>query len=327
MIGILSEETRHRWLRTLRCPFVNVSSVGDRLPPSSVVTDNAAIGRMAAEFLLRRGFQNFGFCGLPYHRASVERQRGFATCVAEAGFRTEFVEAVSVAESAPDWSSYIGRLSAWLLGLPKPTGILAFNDLRGRDLLDACQTAGLRVPDDIAVVGVDNDVFLCETAVPMLASVDANLRRLGQSAAELLESLIGGGRAPAAPIEIPPTGVVARLSADIHAVADPRVADAIRFIREHADRPIRSGDVVRGVPVARRSLERRFRKALGRSLEEEIRSAHIERARRLLSDTTLSVEEVGERSGFLYTAHFSAAFKRATGLPPAAWRRAHARGG
>jgi LacI family transcriptional regulator len=323
VIGILVDRVKLAHLDKLRCPIVNVSSMGPIIPPTSVVTDNDAIGSMAAEFFLLRGFRHFAFCGMPFHGASTAREASFRARLAKDAFETFTTSAVPVSENRVEWGTYLRRLGAWLADLPKPIGVLAVNDLRGRDLVDACHQLGLRVPDEVAILGVDNDIFLCETSFPMLASVDANLRRIGQAAGELLSSLMRGGKPPKAPLRIPPTGVIARLSADIHAVPDARVADAVRYIREHAGEPLRAADVARHVPVARRSLERRFRQALGRSLEDEIRMARIERAKQLLRQTTLSVEEVAERSGFHYQAHLSTAFKKATGLPPAAWRREH----
>jgi LacI family transcriptional regulator len=191
----------------------------------------------------------------------------------------------------------------------------------GLQVVEACRLAGLRVPDEVAVVGVDNDDLFCGLARPSLSSIIVPAERIGFEAAAVLERLLAGAKAPRNPRLIPPAGVVTRQSSDVLAGGDPDVTAAVRFIRDHGHRPISVEDVLRAVPVSRRSLERRFRALLGRGLGEEIRRAHLQRAKDLLAATALSVTEVAGQAGFAGVHYLSRVFRQETGLTPTAYRR------
>jgi LacI family transcriptional regulator len=213
----------------------------------------------------------------------------------------------------------IGR---WLLSLPRPVGVMACYDIRARHVLDACRRVGLAVPDQVAVIGVDNDEFLCNLAEPPLSSVAPDTRRTGYEAAALLDRLMSGRERPRGQaIFVEPLGVVARRSTDVLAVGDPDVSAAVRFIREHACQGIAVKDLLARVPLSRRVLEGRFRKLLGRTPHEEIARIRFERVRQLLRETRLPLEEVARRSGFRNAEYLSTAYRREFGTAPSVYRK------
>lgn len=298
-------------------PVVDVSSA--RLLPSVpwVETDDAAIAAAAFEHLRGQGLGSFGYAGDGRFNWSRWRQEHFVRAATAAGFGCSVCPAVN----RERWGRQRAATARWLAQLPKPVGILACYDLRAREVLDACQAAGLPVPDEVAVLGVDNDELLCDLADPPLSSVAPNVARTGERAAALLDSLMAGDTVPPAAHLIPPLGVTARQSTDILAVDDPDVAAAVRFIRANACRGIGVDAVLRHVPVSRRVLEARFTKILGHTPHEEIARVRIGRAKELLIRTDLSLEAVAHRVGFAHPEYLSVAFKKSAGMTPGAYRR------
>jgi LacI family transcriptional regulator len=201
---------------------------------------------------------------------------------------------------------------------------MACNDFRGIQALDACRRAGIAVPEEVAVIGVDNEELVCKLAYPPLCSVDPGARSIGYEAAALLDRLMRGEPRPAAPLLIPPVGVIARLSTDVNAIADPDVATAMRFIREHACEGIGVDDVLSHVAVSRSVLQRRFRNLLGRSIHAMIASVRLERAKQLLLETDLPLAVIAKRAGYTHGEYLCSAFRQATGFPPGTYRREHA---
>ena len=198
---------------------------------------------------------------------------------------------------------------------------MAAYDIGGRQVLDACRRAGVAVPDEVAVVGVDNDGLLCELSDPPLTSVEPDARRTGYTAAEILDRLMNFRRVPVLSHRIPPVGVVTRQSSDTMAVGDADVAEAVRFIRENACSGISVKDVLQRVPLSRRALETRFVKAVGRTPHAEVERVRLERAKHLLRATDLPVFEVAQRTGFRYQEYLSVAFRRYTGVSPTQYRK------
>jgi LacI family transcriptional regulator len=211
----------------------------------------------------------------------------------------------------------------WVAQLPKGTAVLAANDRYAWHAVDACRVAGLRVPDDVAVLGVDNDQLIVNLVRPALSSMELPGFRIGIEAARLLAELMDGAKQPAKPRLFAPTGIVSRASTDILAIEDASVVEAVRFIRHNASRPISVDDVVEAVALSRRNLERRFRSMRGRSILEEIRQAHLERAKQLLRETTLEMPAVARECGMSSAVRFSTMFHAAEGMPPTAFRRLH----
>ncbi len=300
-----------------KVPCVDLSA--GRLLPSLpwVETDDAAIAAMAAGHLLERGFKHFAFCGDSRFNWSLWREHHFAQRVRDAGHDCRIY---SLKGRTGDLASERRKLVTWLRALPKPVGILACYDLRGREVLEACRQTGLAVPDEVAVLGVDNDELLCELATPPLSSVIPNTRRAGYEAAALLDRLMTGGKVLPEPHLIPPLGVAARQSTDVLALDDREVVRAVQFIRSHACEGINVADVLNAVKISRRVLEQRFRKLLGRSPHEEILHLRLSRVQQLLADTDLPLYTIAERTGFEHVEYLSVAFKRETGLTPRAFR-------
>jgi LacI family transcriptional regulator len=306
----------------IRCgrPAVDVSAA--RLLPDLpwVETDDEAIARAAAEHLMERGLRHFAYFGDDRFNWSKWRQDHFVRIARERGGECCAVY-TATRSSGRDWEREENELAGWIQGLPKPVGVMACYDIGGRQVLDACRRAGVAVPDEVAVVGVDNDGLLCELSDPPLSSVEPDARRTGYTAAEILDRLMRGRRVPVLSHRIPPIGVVTRQSSDTMAVADGDVAEAVRFIRENACSGISVKDVLQRVPLSRRALETRFVKAVGRTPHAEVERVRLERAKHLLAATELPVYEVARRTGFRYQEYLSVAFRRYTGVSPTQFRK------
>ncbi len=300
-------------------PAVDVSAA--RLVPELpwVETDDAQISRLAAEHLLERGFKNFAYCGDARFNWSVWRESHFRAQIEAAHHR---VHLFRPKVASANLGAQVGELRRWLQALPKPIGIMACYDIRGQQVLDACRSAQLAVPGEVAVIGVDNDALLCELASPPLSSVIPNTHRTGYEAAALLDRLMTGKRVPAAPHLIVPLGVAARQSTDVLAVDDRDIARAVQFIREHACAGINVGDVLRAVPLSRRVLEQRFQRLLGRTPREEILHVRLNRVQQLLAETDLPLYLIAERTGFDHVEYLSVVFKRETGHTTSDFRAA-----
>jgi LacI family transcriptional regulator len=299
-----------------RIPVVNIARTLDlarvaalRVP--SVVPDDAAIGALAYEYLRERGFRSFGFCGHPKAAWSRTREQVFLGRARADGFAASSVD---VADQVPH---------EWIASLPKPVGLLAANDRYAWHAVDVCREMGIRVPEDVAVLGVDNDLLLAELVRPALSSVQSNGFLVGIEAGRLLAALLAGGKPPAAPVLVAPEGIVTRHSTEVLKISDEAVVSAVRFIRLHAANPISVADVLEEVMVSRRNLERRFRMALGRSLLDEIRRVRIDRARELLRDTDFDMPVIAGKCGFMSHVRFSTVFRQITGKTPTDFRRTH----
>jgi LacI family transcriptional regulator len=305
-----------RALRRVRLPMVDVSAA--RLVPALpwFETDDAAVAQTAFEHLRERGFRNFAFCGDPRFNWSNWRQEHFQRAVQAEGGACFTYEPANVATDRDATDD----LARWLRKLPKPVGVMACYDLRGVQVLDACRRLDVPVPDEVAVVAVDNDELLCELAHPPLSSVIPNTRRTGYEAAALLDRLMNGGKARGETHLIPPLGVATRQSTDVLAIEDPHVSRAVRYIREHACDGINVRDVLRAVPQSRRLLEARFKKLLGRTPHEEILRVQLRRVKQLLTETDLPLETIAERTGFAHPEYLSVVFRREVGLPPSRYR-------
>ncbi|ADG68623.1 helix-turn-helix- domain containing protein AraC type [Planctopirus limnophila DSM 3776] len=303
-------------LQALKIPVVDVSAA--RLWPQIpwVETDDVAIAEMAVAHLLERGFQNFAYCGDSSFNWSNWRKQAFLDAVLAAGGRCEMFDHQGLDPEVAEKS-----LIEWLRLLPKPVGVMGCYDSTARQVLDACRDLGLSVPDDVAVIGVDNDELLCELADPPLTSIAPNAVRAGAVAAQFLDEQMQGVNLKEDCLRVPPLGVITRQSTDVLALDDRDVALALRFIREHAFEGIHVNDVLKIVPLSRRVLEQRFERRLGRTPHAEILRLKLERARQLMVETDLSLSTIAHRSGFAHDEYFSVAFKRAMGVAPSVWRR------
>jgi LacI family transcriptional regulator len=308
-----------------RLPAVDLSAAGLLPGAPWVHSDVRAEAQAGFAHLWDRGYRRLGFCGVTeYQWAEWQRDR-FVGLAREVGCEcSDFVRPLRSANAA-GWTAGQRALAHWLRRLRKPVGIFACFDVLGQQVLDACRTAGIRVPDDVAVVGVDNDPLRCGLSDPPLSSVVPDTRRVGYVAARILRQMMSGARVPPEPHLVAPLGVVARRSSDALAIEDPDVSAAVRYIREHACEPMNVKQVMDNVPISRRALESRFRKLLGRSPHDEILRCRIERAKQLLSETELPVKAVADRVGVGNSEYLSVLFRRLEGCTPIDFRRKHRR--
>jgi len=308
-------------LKRVKIPIVDTSAA--RLLPKLpwFETDDAAIAQLAFEHLRERGFKRFAFCGDPRFNWSNWRSEHFENAARAEGatcftYRPARRFSRDDAEQAED-------IARWIRKLPKPVGVMAAYDYRGQQLLDACRRLGIAVPDEVAVVGVDNDELLCELSHPPMSSVIPNTHRTGYEAAALLDRMMDGQRVPSETHLIAPLGIATRQSTDVLAIEDRHVARAVAYIRGHACKGITVNDVLRAVPQARRLLERRFKKLLGRTPHEEILRVQLDRVKALLAQTDLPLTEIAERCGFAHVEYLSVVFKKKAGVPPSQYRARH----
>ncbi|MBM3847427.1 MAG: DNA-binding transcriptional regulator [Verrucomicrobia bacterium] len=327
--GVIARVEDLRLLRTITKLGVPAVDVRGRfqLDMPLVETDDQEVTRLAVEHLTSRGFRQFAFCGFPGANYSNKRSRWFAELIRQAGFQVQtYVPPRRLCTAGSYGYEHIGSIyerdiARWIEALPKPIGMMACNDVRGQQVLNACRSLGVPVPDDVAVIGVDNDQLVCDLAEPPLTSVIPNTERIGYTAAEVLERMMAGRPAPAETIYIPPLGVATRRSTDVLAIEDRPIAAAVRYIREHACEGIKVTDLVRAVPMSRRLLERRFTSAVGRTPKAEIVRTQLQRAKDLLAATDFKLAVIAEKTGFKHTEHLCVVFKREVGLTPGAYRR------
>jgi LacI family transcriptional regulator len=292
---------------------------------SDVASDSYGAARLAAEHLLERGLRHYAYVGVHGRVWSERRQEGFCARVREAGFEARaYVPPRAMRDRV--WEREQPVLARWLSDLPRPIGLLACDDERGREVLEACRVGGRQVPEEIAVVGVDNDELLCELADPPLSSVALNAEAGGYRVAALLDQMmrtrLRGRAARTKPrrLLIEPLRVVTRRSTDMIAQGDPEIAAALRFLQDHAGELIRVGDVVKRLMISRRALEIRFRNAVGRTVREELERIRLERAKRLLLETDHSITRVAEAAGFNSPSYLAQVFRRHVGQTPARYR-------
>jgi len=294
----------------------------------NVVTDSQAIGRMGAEHLLQCGFKQFAFCG--YAETARERTiwsqvraESFDARIRKAGFAKPPYYALSNSED--DWPKERYSLARWLESLPKPAGLMACNDDCGQQVMEACKLAGLSVPDQVGVIGADNDELVCGLTDPPLSSVVINFERAGYEAAGALDRLMHKLRKVLPRITAAAPHIVTRRSTDFVALDDPHLAHALRFIRDHARVGISVNDVARTAGMSRRALEKRFRALVGRSILGEIRRVRTDHIARLLLETDLPVASIAEMLGFSEAHHFARYFRAGKQMSPLRYRATHAR--
>ncbi|HEY7330194.1 MAG TPA: XylR family transcriptional regulator [Gemmataceae bacterium] len=284
--------------------------------------DNYQVAQLAADHLLERGLRHFGFIGMPHGQNiwSDFRSERFVRLIEMAGYSCSVFTSRSGHHREGSYEHEQEEIIAWVRGLPKPVGVMASHDDQGQQLLDACRRADVRVPDEVAVLGVDNDEFLCNLSQPPLSSIALNAERIGWEAAALLDRLMNGRKVPRKILWIPPLRVVTRHSTDILAIDDQEVASALRIIRDRARHGVTVEEVLREVSLSRSLLERRMRQAIGRTPKEEILRLQLECVRELLAETNLSLKQIASRTGYKYPQNLVALFKKKFGQTPGVYR-------
>ncbi len=319
-----------RAIAALHIPAVNTSARCPELLIPRVVTDDKRVGQLAAEYYINLGFRNCAFYGTGERAFAEHRRESFIHTLAENGSNCAVFHApherIPVTNEVSLWQADEEIVYAWLRELPKPVGILTASDGEARYLAEVCLHRHIRVPREVAIMGVDDDDLECLMAVPPLSSVRLSGESVGYEASRLLDRMLNGEAAPTTSIDLAPMGIVARASTDTLAVSDPDVANALRFIYANADKPIRVDDVLMEIPLSRRVLEARFRRVLGRTLLEGIIHAHVELAKKLLADGSLPIPAVATKAGFRSINSLYTSFKTAVGTTPATFRtRIHRR--
>ncbi|MCA9237572.1 MAG: XylR family transcriptional regulator [Planctomycetales bacterium] len=305
-------------------PAVDVRGAFPDLGLPFVGVDNRPVAQLAFNHLLDCGLRHFAFCGTPRGANPNQDLRCdlFVELARGAGFACEVLLGPGNRSRVNDWDRAQQQTAAWLQDLPKPVGIMTCHDDRGNQVIEACRRANLRVPDDVAVVGVDNDPLLCNLCTPPLSSIDINSMQIGYDAAKQLAAMMAGGKPPTQPVlSGKPRGVAARLSTDMLAIEDEEVASAIRFVREQAVKGITVGEVLARATRSPTTLERRVKRLLGRTIKAEITRIKLSRARLLLCETELTVAKIAERCGFSEARYFCEVFRKQEGMTATDYRQ------
>jgi len=304
----------------LKVPAVDTQYKIRGLEMPSVISDPGAIAQAAADHLIERHFRQFAFVGVERALWSNLRRKAFVDILERAGFPCHVYSPV-LGSRFLDWESEQSALAQWLQSLPKPVGVMAAHDLRAFHILDACRRTTIPVPEQVAVIGVDNDETFCNFGDPPLSSVKLDLEAIGFTAAELLDRLMRGKKAPKRPISLKPLGVVTRRSTDVVAVDDAITAQAVRFIRQHACEGASVADVAQHCNVSRRVIERSFSQFLGTSVHEQIVFAKLTRAKQLLIDTDYSLDTIAAKCSLTHASYLGKIFKKELGQTPGEFRR------
>jgi len=314
-------------LAVARLPTVDLSRSVSNDPVGAywtgVMPDDVGVGRAAAGYLLARGFRRFGFCGIEAAFSDLRRD-GFCQALAEAGFTCDVCPVRASADTGVlGQDERVDAIAPWIAGLPRPSGVLAVTDVRGRIVLIASERVGVRVPEDMSLLGVDDDQVLCLTQEPPLSSIPLDGRAAGYEAARLLHQQAQGrdSLVPARRVLIPPLPVVTRRSSDVLAVQDAEVAIAMRFIRDNVAEAIGVDDVVAAVAVSMRTLQLHFRTELGRTVQQEIWRVKVDHAKRLLVETDLQMSAIARMCGLGSASRLSVVCHRQTGHQPTSFRR------
>ncbi|QDU58715.1 AraC family transcriptional regulator [Aeoliella mucimassa] len=320
---INSRETAEKILAT-GIPAVDVRGALPDLSIPFIGVDNRPVAQLGYEHLRNLGLRSFAFCGTPRGENPNQDNRcdWFVELVEQGGQACDVWLGAQSKQHAATWEEQQQDMARWLRNLPKPVGIMTCHDDRGQQLLDACRRANLSVPDEVAVISVDNDPYLCNICTPPLSSIDVNPSRIGFAAAELLGRMMQGEQPERQVTTLgPPRGIAARRSTEMLAIDDEDVAAALRYIREHATEGIRASQVVSRAAKAPSTLERRFKKTLGRTIKAEITRVKLSRARLLLTETEYPIATIAERAGFAEAKYFCEVFRKHHNATATEYRR------
>ena len=334
--GILARISDQRTVQAVQAcgvPTVDLRGIVPGLPFPFVGVDHVAVAQLAAEHLLERGFRHFGFCGLPrgIHPHMDHLCDTFVATVQAKGYPcSEFVGRTGPRRGESwerqqnrqaQWADQQERLVRWISRLDKPAAVMACHDDRALQVLDACRRVGVMVPEEVAVISVDNDPYLCDLAIPPLTSIDDNPRQIGYEAARLLDRLMNGEPIPDCPTLILPLGVVTRRSTDVLAIKNRNITHTLRLIHEHACDGIFARDVAARIPLSRVQLAEQFKRAVGRTIGQEIQRIRIQRVKELLEQTDLAIKQIARRSGYRSVEYMTRAFRHLTGQTPGKYRK------
>ncbi|HET7534979.1 MAG TPA: XylR family transcriptional regulator [Candidatus Didemnitutus sp.] len=323
--GVISRHTTPALVQTcaeLKLPLVDLNDTVPFPGVPKVRPDNVGIGHLGAEHFIERGYRSFGFCGFNNNGWACERRDGFVEALRLAGHECDVFDVNYPGDLTPFWDAeQIAELATWLKRLPKPAGVMACHDMRALQIISAAQASGMLVPEEVAVLGANNDTIRCELAYPPLSSVSPNAFQSGYCAADVLAGMLAGHKTKDLDRRIEPLGVITRPSTDVLAIEDKNVATALSFIRERACQGITVEQVLKHAFASRSQLEKKFRRHLGRSPQAEIRRVQVAKIRQLLLETDFPLKRIAELTGFEHVEYMCVVFKRLTGDSPGGYRK------
>jgi LacI family transcriptional regulator len=310
-----------RQLKATKLPVIEMRTTVLKHPFPFVGMDNRIVGQRVAAHFMDRGFRRFACYVDNSELFFQQRCQSYRDALKERGFECSVFETEKAGSKSQRWDQHQRRVAEWLTSLEKPCALFASNDQLGFWVLDAARRAGISVPEEIAVIGTENDKTLCDTAWPPLSSVQLRGQNVGYAAAQMLDEWMQKKAQPPAVTLFPPGDIIVRQSSDIVAVEDGRIARALQYIREKAIADIGVDDVARKVALSRSALERRMKALIGRSPGEEIIRIRFSHVERLLAQTDLTLDAIAERAGFKYPQYMAEAFHKRSGMTPGAYRR------
>ncbi|TWT77268.1 Xylose operon regulatory protein [Posidoniimonas polymericola] len=323
VLAALNTAEEAEYAKAMRQPVINISSALPESPVPRVMVDNIAVGRVAADHLITRGLRSFAFYGLADVEYSKRRWMGFVERLAESDFTaTQHLATPTFGFRGSVWMRQHKELAAWLKSLPTPCGVFSVSDYRARHVLDACQQVGRKSPEQIAVLGVDNEHVICEHISPTLSSVARNDALEGYRAAELLHQRLNGESSDDAEAPVPPLEVVSRESTSAFAVSDPRMKTVLEYLLSNVAEPITIDELAEHADVSRRWLEYAFRDALGETPYHYLQRQRLLLAKRLLrDDPTSPIYRIAQRTGFSSVKQLNKAFQKEYGATPGEYRK------
>jgi len=291
----------------------------------NITGDHYEAGHLGAEYFLRKGFKHFAFYGFKDIVWSRERAEGFEARIQKAGYPVHYFEH-AMSRSSELWYYKPSPLSQWLNSLPKPLALMACDDNQGQHITEACRLANIRIPEEVAVLGVDNDEMICEFSDPPLSSIAQDTEKGGYDAAKLLHHMIEHGTSDFYDIYVKPTQVITRQSTDIYATNDKYIASSLKFIHQNIDKNLQVDDVVKQVPLSRRALEQRFQDITGYPIYKYIFNLRIEKFTQKLLETDMTVFEIALDMGLTDSKNIARQFRQIKGCTPIEYRNKYLAG-
>jgi LacI family transcriptional regulator len=307
-------------LSTMDVPVVNARQAYGQYDIPRVSVDNAAMGQAAFEYFYSRGFRSFAYIGTTGNQVDDVRREGYHRACLEAGQPCQTYQTDRLWRF-DEIDGIMSRLARWLHSLEKPVGLLGFSDQWALAAAQAARQSRIAVPQELAILGIDDNELTCQLAEPPMSSIDPGLERVGYRAAELLGDLLDGKDPPDEPVLLPPGQIIERGSTEILAYQDPDVVRALEYIRAHAADGINVEDVLTRMNVSRSGLGAKFRTQLGRTVHDEIMRIRMDRVRRLLLDTDWQLARIAAECGFQSLSHLTRTVKRLLGMTPTELRR------
>jgi len=314
--GIIARISQKTSLKKLKSTGLSVIAIGLRKPIpglANIEPDSEKIGKMAAEYFLRKNFTNFAYCGIEDMKGSQDRKTAFKKTIEASGYKTNVYE-IPLTKLSNSWDQQQHKMADWLKSLPKPVAIMAYNDDHARRIITACSTVDIKIPYEVAILGVDNDSSVCDLTTPPLSSINLNIEKAGFEAAKLLDDMISKKTIKNNKIIVNPTHIVTRQSTDILAVSHKQVANAIKFVRENSKKDLQVDDVVDATVLSKRGLQRAFKVCMGHSIHNEITQARLEQLTALIIETDLPLSEIAKLLDFRSISRISRFFKNNKGL-------------